>query len=409
MEQKGLEFSQEQKNPEFPPAISKSKEFESPLREDHNPLFIKFWQELQGGKGTEKGEVDVEELVEFYTNVETLNSLSKEEIFKIKECLRQFFRNRINQYNREYKSIINSEILLVETEYHFRLRELNPGGHGGTNYSLINVSVLSQNKKYKKVIESLKAKGIKALTLEEKIRFFNDPKFFKSTQYYNWNPEFLEAGITGFGSGSRQLTGEEEGGYYHSSEEFLEEAKKVRQQTGKSVLRALDVGGNFGFALKDMKDLDPNIETFNMTIDEYPSLFGDHIVRHPAEMMPKEFEETMDLINSQVAFRYFLYSDIALRNIIKALSVGGVAKIAYEIGRAHIASKDFDKFRLTEEEIKKRQKALWTGIKVLVDQGYLDIIESSPKIKEGILNPDENMRQGFVRFVKKKSTKGVQF
>ena len=124
-------------------------------------------------------------------------------------------------------------------------------------------------------------------------------------------------------------------------------------------------------------------------------------------MMPAKFEEKMDLIDSQVAFRYFLYSDIALRNVIKSLTVGGVARICYEVGDP--INFTLRNPRLDEEELLNRQKLLWTSIKTLVDQGYLDISGSSPWIQEGILNPDKSGQSGFVRLVKNKSTKGLTF
>ena len=202
---------------------------------------------------------------------------------------------------------------------------------------------------------------------------------------------------------------EQEGGYYSSPEEFKEEIRAVRERTGRLKLRVLDVGSNFGLALKDMKDLDPNIETFNMTIDEHPSLFGDHIVRHPAEMVPLEFEETMDLIDSQMAFRYFLYPDIALRNVIKSLSVGGVARIAFIFGGTVNCFPDPNsRVNLDDDERKNRQRVLWTQIKTFVDEGYLDITGSSNGIHKNISTPDES-GGGFIRIVKIKSTKGVKF
>ena len=374
---------------------------------DHNPLFTKFWEELRSGKGVEKGEADVETLVEAYTNVKTLTPLSKEEMEKIKEHLRLFFRIEINTYNTDYNTLINDEICLVDS------RDINfdmfHGGYSVRKNTLLNISHLAREERYWKMIQELKTKGIKALTLEEKVRLFSDPTFLKKTQYYTWEPILSRVAATGFGSGSRRLT-EQSGGYYHSNEQFLEEVQAIRGRTGKPMLRILDVGSNFGFALKDMKDLDPNIETFNMTIDEHPSLFGDHIVRHPAEMMPAEFEEIMDLIASQVAFRYFLYSDIALRNVIKSLAVGGVARISYQVGDTiHSFPPPYSRIELDEEEVRNRQRALWASIKTLVDQGYLDISGSSSQIKEGILNPGKDFPEGFVMLTKNKSTKSVAF
>ncbi len=373
---------------------------ESFSMKDHNPLFTKFWQELLVGKGTEKGEKEVEELVEAYTNVEPINPLSKQEAEKIKEHLRFFFRLKIDSYNKEYNQLINDQILLLDAKNLNLTLGIN---YVGSKFNILNSTELSKQEKYKKPLESLMEKGVKFLTTAEKVKLFNEPEFFGKARYFAWNSKLLYVRNGLFGSGSRRLT-QEEGGYYHSNEEFLEEVRGVRERTGKSKIRILDVGSNFGFALKDMKDLDSNIETFNMTIDEHPALHGDHIVRYPAEMMPAEFKEIMDIVDSQVAFRYFLYSDIALNNVIKSLSVGGVARISYEVGHT---SNSFvpgvPRITISEQELNNRQKVLWTGIKELVEKGYLDISGSSSIIKEAIQNPSEKHIHGFVHLIKNKS------
>ncbi|OGI60815.1 hypothetical protein A2641_02465 [Candidatus Nomurabacteria bacterium RIFCSPHIGHO2_01_FULL_37_25] len=178
----------------------------------------------------------------------------------------------------------------------------------------------------------------------------------------------------------------------------------------------MDIGGSFGLALKQMKDLDPNIETFNMNINERPSIFGDHVVRHPAEMMPAKFEEIMDLVESQQAFRYFLYTDIALRNVIKALTVGGVAKIAFttyplfSYSSFGVLDEDQDAKRLVNDnELKTRQKALWIELKTLIDKGFINIDGSDADLQDAILKPFKGMKSGLLRITKKKSTKGINF
>lgn len=103
----------------------------------------------------------------------------------------------------------------------------------------------------------------------------------------------------------------------------------VRKRTAKEVLSVLDVGGNMGLALHQAKGVDPKLETTNMTIVAMPVTYPvDHLDVRPAEIFPAEYQNKFDIIISNFAFTYFLYPDIALENCIKALSIGGEARLA---------------------------------------------------------------------------------
>ena len=128
------------------------------------------------------------------------------------------------------------------------------------------------------------------------------------------------------GSGSRHLYSTditEPTYFYKDKKEFEDKIESIKKRTGKTTLTMLDIGGNVGKALIDAKKIDPTLETLNLTLESAPVVQGDIVVRRPAEYMPAVFEEKMDLIESNVAFRYFLFPDIALKNAVKALSVGG--------------------------------------------------------------------------------------
>lgn len=101
---------------------------------------------------------------------------------------------------------------------------------------------------------------------------------------------------------------------------------RLRSRTGKKVLHVLDVGGGQGRALHDLQALDPDIVTHNLTMEEHTAMFDvDHLHLRPAERMPADFEERMDLVISNVACRYMLYFDAAYRNVLAALAPGGEA------------------------------------------------------------------------------------
>jgi len=120
--------------------------------------------------------------------------------------------------------------------------------------------------------------------------------------------------------------------------------------------------------------------------------------------------EKMDIIDSQMAFRYFLYSDIALRNIIKALSVGGVARIHYDEGSPINLGPNV-RVSLSEQELADRQKKLWQDIKKLINEGYLESTGSGNRFNSIIEGKDKQkyLAEGFIRLVKKKSLKSLNF
>src|SRR3989338_5067625 len=194
----------------------KTKKLETINGTNHNPLFTKFWQELRTGKGIKKEGKDLKELVECYMDVEPITSLTEEEKTKIKEYLARFFTLEIEEYNEKYLSLINDEILLVDDQdqdldiFHRKSSTL------GVSHSLLNISQLSTEEEYRVVIEALLKKGIKPLTIEEKVNLFSNPEVLNQIQYYIWRANFSWAYNASFEPTSRRL----DRGYYSSNEEF---------------------------------------------------------------------------------------------------------------------------------------------------------------------------------------------
>jgi SAM-dependent methyltransferase len=125
------------------------------------------------------------------------------------------------------------------------------------------------------------------------------------------------------GWGNRQLTGE----YGYMPKEVFDSVRDgIRKRTKKKTLSVLDIGGGVGKALFEMKTLDPNIETTNLTLEEEPlQLPVDHTVQCLAERMPDDFFERFDVVLSNVSFRYYSLPHKALQNAVLALSAGGQA------------------------------------------------------------------------------------
>lgn len=378
---------------------------------EHNALFTQFWKELHEGKGVEKGQEMVEQLLKEYTSVEALTQLTDIEYKNLIGHLNYYFAREVEAYNKFYKTLIDDDLILVDED---SLLDFSKFIHKSDGQSLVNVSSLNRSNvdEFKMIVEILSKKGFKILTKEQKIELCSKPEFlYKVSHYFSdeKNNQYLRP--QNWVSGSRNLIGKLEG-YYDSKEDYLKQLKEVRQLTGKSNLKILDVGSNFGFALRDMKMIDNNVETFNMTIDETPSIYGDHIVHYPAELMPKEFYESMDIIESQVAFRYFPYSDIGLQNIIKALSVGGTARIHYTPGHVnHISLNENKDVDISREEIKQRDTNLRELLKTLVKENYIKLEGSDNNFIQS-LYPDSNnhyLLDGFVKITKNKSISSFDF
>lgn len=172
------------------------------------------------------------------------------------------------------------------------------------------------------------------VTVQEKMQLLQNPNILTTMRYQTEN---CESGLTGWGN--RRLY--EPDYYLFQKKKFPDVMKRIRDRTEKK-LKVLDIGGGIGLGLHDAKERDPNIETYNLTIDEELAMYAvDHLYLCPAERMPKEFEGKMDLIMSNMAFRYFSFPDLALKNAIKALAVGGEAHIHWDTRDAHW-TKDLD-------------------------------------------------------------------
>jgi len=146
--------------------------------------------------------------------------------------------------------------------------------------------------------------------------------------------------------------------------EFSLLVRRVRQRTGKDHIHMLDVGGGTGRGLYNVKNIDPTVITHNLTVHEEPSMYPvDHTYFCPAEWMPQEFEEKMDLIISNISIRYHTYPDITLENILRSLSVGGEA----------FFTMNCDRSSTSEEELKQRLFKAYALVEELVQKGYISL------------------------------------
>ena len=134
--------------------------------------------------------------------------------------------------------------------------------------------------------------------------------------------------------GNRTLIDKDGFGYLKVGDEFKDLLRTSRRESGIEHLAVLDIGCGMGMALQDMKNLDYNLETHGITIEQEPAMFkADYLHYLAAERMPLEFKGKFHLIVSNMSFRYFLFPHIALLNTVKSLAKGGYARISFSYDR----------------------------------------------------------------------------
>lgn len=209
-------------------------------------------------------------------------------------------------------------------------------------------------------------------------------------------------GIRSFFDSAKNKLGDFEAydSYGYTEEYFDSLMSEIRQKTGRQNIRMLDIGGASGKALFEVKQHDPAIETFNITVDEEPSMFPvDHMIVCPVESMPKELEESIDFAVSRTTWRYFTYPDIAIRNTVRALSIEGRADIYVIFTRSSLKSAEEGKAELNE-----RIKSVFSELRKLEEEGYIETNLEDEDFEGIDIDTD-----GFLRITKKKSIKEVQF
>lgn len=311
-----------------------------------NPLSRYFWKSIDENIFIPIPDSEVELAVERFMDSRPISTLTEQELAAIKDSLINHFKFVVAQRNKEAQSLIEKKLYLVPIDFY---KKKERSGSSSEQAIYIKDDIDSE----------LEDEGFAPMTKEEKKDKFSEPLFWDNTTFIENVKGGVSVSHSRFVPGSRSLYEYS----YRDKDVFLNYVNDIKKSTGHEKIRMMDVGGNVGRALNDAKEVDPTIETFNMTLDEPPVVCGDHIVRHPAELMPEEFLENIDIIESNVAFRYFTYQDIALKNIIKALSVGGRASIDFQADRTNTKS----------AELIPRFDELFKLIKQLEDDGYISV------------------------------------
>lgn len=354
-----------------------------------------FWSGLIKGKYEPLSAEDKERITAEYFKYEPLTPLTTSE----EEDVHSVVRYEVNLIDQQkYQQLIEHPIVYVdpatiqiddyfEREKVGRLFRLEP--------TLVDLATLSEEKD-KDLRDFISKYNIPALTLEEKYKLLSDVNawhalWFKTSNSTSHLSDYGIKELSGYSifGGNSEL--DQKVRMAQARTMFLSIADAVRSRTGKQKLNIFDIGGGSGRALQDMKNFDPNIETYNLSMDEEPIMYPvDHFVLCPAERMPKEFQEKMDIIISNMAFKYVRLPQLALPNVIKALAVGGEAVIDH-IGIARMPE------RLSEDEAKTILLKAMAELRELQASGFIKVEF------EGFNDQGFRYNYGRMKAIKKKS------
>lgn len=223
-------------------------------------------------------------------------------------------------------------------------------------------------------------RGYIPLQVPDKIQLFTNPEIWEWADSISENSS---GGVVGMGSRPFFLGGKQESyGFSHS--EFASIVHDVLARVGHADLRFCDIGGNTGLACHDVQRHYPKFHFTNITLDEEKAMWlGIQHIYVPAERMPERFRESFDVMVSNMAWRYFVYPDIAIKNTLQALSIGGYASISFFA----------DQCPLPRKEIEQRVQAAVALLQKLDAKGVIDF-----QIKENLYI--KNM--GYMTIVKNK-------
>ena len=220
------------------------------------------------------------------------------------------------------------------------------------------------------------------LSSQEKMDLFFNPKKWLHTRI---NKPGLSYPATFYGN-RNLLAGD---GYFKSGDEFRKLLEKIRQRSDTKHLVVLDIGCGMGLALQDMKELDPDIETHGITMEQEPAMFSaDYFHYMVAERMPLEFREKFHLIVSNISFRYFLFQHIALLNVVKALASGGYADISFSYDRIPETPESREYFLKQVSDAKSNYQTMEVLIKDTLAK--LEVLREAGDIK---ITPSPNFYQ----------------
>lgn len=205
------------------------------------------------------------------------------------------------------------------------------------------------------VLDFFDTQGLKPLTPEQKLKAFSDPMIMSNAVYLS-SSLLANCGYWPINESPLVDYGFPEGSFH-------QKLREIRDRTGKEHLKVGDFGGGRGCALNTMKLLDSDLETYNFVMDESLGMWpADHLVLGQIEQMGESLFEQLDLVVSKDAFRHFAFPDVALRNLLLSLSVGGEAYIGFST---------HSNMAISQNALGERFKAFLEWAKPHVDAGVI--------------------------------------
>lgn len=182
---------------------------------------------------------------------------------------------------------------------------------------------------YKALTKKSDFSELRLMTNDQKIQFLENPE----NRNARWHTDWCEEPFGGMGC--RPFKG------YSNCDKIEKYIRYLQKTTGKKELHVLDLGGGIGLALRDLKKMHPELVTYNLTLNEeyshYPCDF--HIIGF-AERMPMVLKGKIDLIFSNMATRYFAFTDRVIEGCISMLAPGGIMDIFFSSERSDTSDKD---------------------------------------------------------------------
>jgi len=317
-----------------------------------------FWTSLQEGKFRNLTQDEIKNLAEFQiSSFQPLTPLTDQERTTVRDHFASDLNKSIN--NEKLRRLVEGNFAYIETGKYPKSKFKN---FKGDITVWDKVIIFKDAAEYQFLDTDMRG----TLSQQDKARLFSDPDVWFDTKAFE---KSLEYSLTR--QGNRSLFDLEYG--YRKKERFIAECNALRKSTGHNKLKIMDLGGGMGRALWEAKTVDPNIETYNVTIYEEPAMYPvDHLIVSPAEWMPAELKEQIDLILSRTAFRYFTYPDVAIKNVVKSLSVKGGATIDFTSYRsALVENSSAEDLDTKYKELCKRVSGAINWLKDLEFKGFI--------------------------------------